>query len=59
MSGDRPLDIAVDGGIDHNNAGEVAAAGATTLIAGSAVFGADDRASALAALRRAVAPGGA
>lgn len=59
MSGDRPLDIAVDGGIDRHNAGEVAAAGATTLIAGSAVFGADDRASALAALRRAVAPGGA
>ncbi|HSO23646.1 MAG TPA: ribulose-phosphate 3-epimerase [Chondromyces sp.] len=59
MAGGRPLDIAVDGGIDSRTAGAVVAAGATTLIAGSAVFGADDRAAALAELRRAAAPGGA
>jgi ribulose-phosphate 3-epimerase len=59
MAGGRPLDIAVDGGIDRSTAGAVVAAGATTLIAGSAVFGADDRAAALAELRRAAAPGGA
>ena len=57
MAAGRPLDIAVDGGVDRHNAAEIAAAGATTLIAGSAVFGAKDRAEALASLRRAGAPG--
>ncbi len=58
MAGDRTLDISVDGGVDHSNAGLLAAAGATTLIAGSAVFGFDDRAAALARLRAAAADGG-
>ncbi len=58
MAGDRALDISVDGGVDHSNAGLLAAAGATTLIAGSAVFGFDDRAAALARLRAAAADGG-
>ena len=57
MAAGRPLDIAVDGGVDRSNAGELAAAGATTLIAGSSVFGTADRAGALAALRRAIAEG--
>jgi len=34
--------IEVDGGVDVNTAGAVAAAGASLLVAGSAVFGADD-----------------
>lgn len=49
----RKLDISVDGGVDPNTAGPLAAAGATTLIAGSAIFGNTDRARAVAALREA------
>lgn len=58
MAGSKPLDISVDGGVDHTNAGSLTAAGATTLIAGSAVFGCDDRGAALARLRAAAADGG-
>ncbi len=57
MAAGRPLDIAVDGGIGPENAGLLVAAGATTLVAGSAVFGAADRAGALAALREAANQG--
>ena len=38
--------IEVDGGIDSSTAGEVAAAGASLFVAGSAVFGSDDPAAA-------------
>jgi ribulose-phosphate 3-epimerase len=55
--GGRTMDISVDGGVDVDTAGPLAAAGATTLIAGSSVFGADDRGRALAALRDAVRRG--
>jgi ribulose-phosphate 3-epimerase len=58
MAGTRDLDISVDGGVDHTNAGELAAAGATTLIAGSAVFGSDDRGAAIARIRAAASDGG-
>jgi len=51
MAGDQNLDISVDGGVDRETAGPLVAAGATTLIAGSAVFGKDDRALALDELR--------
>jgi len=44
--------IAVDGGIDTVTAPLVAAAGASMLIAGSAIFCADDPATALADIRR-------
>ncbi len=47
----RPVRLAVDGGIGPGTAGPAAAAGADTLIAGSAVFGAPDYARAIAALR--------
>ncbi len=40
--------IEVDGGIDSSTAGLVAEAGASVLVAGSAVFGADDPAAAYA-----------
>ncbi len=43
--------IEVDGGITARNAAEVAAAGANVLVAGSSVFGAADRAAAIAAIR--------
>lgn len=45
------VEIAVDGGIDPTTAPRVVAAGATNLIAGSAVFGAADYAQAIKALR--------
>jgi len=48
----REIDITVDGGVGPDNADRLAAAGATTLVAGSAIFGADDRALAVAELRR-------
>jgi ribulose-phosphate 3-epimerase len=53
MDGADRLDIAVDGGVDPTTAGALVAAGATTLIAGSAIFGAPDRGRAISALRRA------
>lgn len=53
----RSLDISVDGGVDSNTAGPLASAGATTLIAGSAIFGNADRCQALAALREAAQRG--
>jgi ribulose-phosphate 3-epimerase len=42
--------IEVDGGVDVATAGSVAVAGASLFVAGSAVFGADDPASAYAAI---------
>jgi len=46
-------EIEVDGGIDPTTAPVVAEAGATVLVAGSAVFGKPDRAAAIAAIREA------
>ena len=43
--------LEVDGGIGPKTAAAVIAAGADTLVAGSAVYGADDPAAAIAALR--------
>ena len=51
------FDISVDGGVVIENARELTAAGVTTLIAGSTIFGADDRAAAIRDLRRAAAQG--
>jgi ribulose-phosphate 3-epimerase len=45
--------IEVDGGIDVETAGVVAAAGAEILVAGSAIFGADDPLAAARAVREA------
>ncbi len=50
----RPLDIAVDGGVEPDNAGLLVGVGATTLVAGSAIFGAADRRAALDAFRSAI-----
>ncbi len=51
------LDISVDGGVDPDTAGPLVAAGATTLIAGSAIFGKSDRRRAVATLRAAARQG--
>jgi ribulose-phosphate 3-epimerase len=51
QSGGRRIALAVDGGIAPETAPQVVAAGADTLIAGTSVFGAKDRAGAISALR--------
>jgi len=48
------VEIEVDGGIDSHTAPAVTGAGATILVAGSAVFGKPDRAAAMEAIRSAV-----
>ena len=48
------VEIEVDGGIDARTAPLVVAAGATILVAGSAVFGQDDRSAAMESIRSAV-----
>lgn len=52
----RPLLIEVDGGVNASNIAEIAAAGADVFVAGSAVFGANDRAQAIRRLRDALEP---
>ncbi|HEX2832051.1 MAG TPA: ribulose-phosphate 3-epimerase [Thermoanaerobaculia bacterium] len=48
------VEIEVDGGIDAKTAPVVVSAGASILVAGSAVFGREDRAAAMEAIRSAV-----
>ena len=57
MIGDRPIRLEVDGGITRDNAAAVAAAGADTLVAGSAVFRGGDYAGNIAAVRAAAEAG--
>jgi len=47
----RDIWLEVDGGIKHDNIARVAAAGADTFVAGSAIFGEKDRGAALRQLR--------
>lgn len=47
----RDIRLEVDGGIGVKNIREVAAAGADTFVAGSAIFGADDYAEVISAMR--------
>jgi ribulose-phosphate 3-epimerase len=56
LLGDRPVDVSVDGGVKLDLAGALAADGASTLVAGSAIFGAADPAAAIKAFRAAIAP---
>ncbi len=51
----RPIRLEVDGGVKVANIGKIAAAGADTFVAGSAIFGAVDYAATIAAMRREVA----
>ena len=51
LIGDRPIDIEVDGGINAETAAQAVEAGANLLVAGSAIFGKEDYASAIKALR--------
>lgn len=50
-------ELEVDGGVDATNAAEVVGAGASVLVAGSAIYGHDDGAAeGVRAIRRAAAP---
>lgn len=51
--GHHTLDIQVDGGITSITAPAIVAAGANVLVAGSAVYGAEDRSAAIQAIRHA------
>jgi ribulose-phosphate 3-epimerase len=49
-----PVEIEVDGGINFDTARMVARAGADIFVAGSAIFGSDDYAKTIQALRKAI-----
>lgn len=53
LIGNRSIEIEVDGGVGPENAGALAAAGATILVAGRAIWGSPDPAQAIGRLRRA------
>ena len=50
----RDIRLEVDGGVKAGNIGEIAAAGADTFVAGSAIFGAADYKAEIEAMRRAI-----
>ena len=52
-----PIRLEIDGGVKAENIGAIAAAGADTFVAGSAIFGQGDYRSTIAALRAAIAAG--
>lgn len=58
ICGKRGLDVTieVDGGLSGDNAWQAIEAGATAIVAGSAVFHARDYSEAIAAIRRSAAP---
>ena len=51
----RPIRLEVDGGVKIDNIGAIAAAGADTFVAGSAIFGSADYGATITAMRRAIA----
>ena len=53
----RSIRLEVDGGVKPDNIAEIAAAGADTFVAGSAVFGSADWAATIAALKAGAAQG--
>jgi ribulose-phosphate 3-epimerase len=52
MLGDRPVDLSVDGGIKRDHVRPLAEAGATVLVAGSAIFGAPDPPAVVREMKR-------
>ena len=51
----RPIRLEIDGGVKVDNIGEIAAAGADTFVAGSAIFGAKDYQATISAMRAEIA----
>ena len=54
-SSGKPIRLEVDGGVKADNIGRIAAAGADTFVAGSAIFNAPDYADVIAKMRAEVA----
>ena len=54
----RPVRLEIDGGVKVENIREIAAAGADTFVAGSAIFGSKDYAQTIKALRAEIASAG-
>ncbi len=52
---DHDIRLQIDGGIKVDNIGAAAAAGADTFVAGTAIFGSDDYAATIRAMRDAIA----
>ena len=50
----REIRLEIDGGVKVDNIGEIAAAGADTFVAGSAIFGSDDYAGTISAMKAAI-----
>lgn len=55
---DVPIRLEIDGGVTADNIRDIAVAGADTFVAGSAIFGKGDYATAIAALREQLALAG-
>lgn len=51
----REIRLEIDGGVKVDNVGEIAAAGADTFVAGSAIFGSEDYAATIAAMKANIA----
>jgi ribulose-phosphate 3-epimerase len=51
----REIRLEIDGGVKVGNIGAIAAAGADTFVAGSAIFGSEDYEETIAAMRREIA----
>jgi len=49
---DRDIRLEIDGGVKTENIGQIAAAGADMFVAGSAIFGSNDYAATVTAMRR-------
>ena len=54
----RPIRLEIDGGVKVDNIGEIAAAGADSFVAGSAIFGASDYADVIQRMRSEIAKAG-
>ncbi len=54
----REIRLEIDGGVKTGNIREIAAAGADTFVAGSAIFGSDDYAATIAAMKAEITAAG-
>ena len=52
---DHVIRLEIDGGVNTSNIGDIAAAGADTFVAGSAIFGSDNYAATIAEMRSEIA----
>ena len=54
----REIRLEIDGGVKVSNIGEIAASGADTFVAGSAIFGSKDYSATIAAMKKEIASAG-